>query len=306
MSMQIAGQQRKPPSRAEYAAELASNGTRVLPEPSGTFWVRYESGALMRDPFFSLVPPAPGEVRRVLWQGRAAVVTYLLHPDERHPANAWLYVCTDRAYALDKLSRSARRNIRRGVKELRIAPVASNQLLAHGVQAFCDTRRRVGLSDGTPEEFRRRFSFQARCSGHVFLGAWKDDTLAAFLSLIVVDDYVEVEGTFSMDSLLDLKPNDTLMFSLLSHYLTEGRCRIVSYGFSSIQVESNEAGLHEFKTRVGFEAKQVHRAFIVHPLLRPFVGRAMLGSLKLLLRLHPKHRLLKKAEGMLNRIVESA
>jgi hypothetical protein len=304
--MQTTGKQRKALSMAEYAAELARNGTHILPGSSGTFWVRNESGALMRVPTFSLMPPAPGEVLRVLWRGRVAVVSYLLHPNERYPANARLYVCTNRAYALDTLNSATRRNIRRGSKELRITPIASYQLLAHGVQAFCDTRRRVGLSDGTPEEFRRRFTLRVRCPGHVFLGAWKDDILAAFLSITEVDDWVEIEGCFSMDSLLGLRPNDALMFYVLSNYLTEGKCRVVSYGLSSIQVESSEAGLHAFKTKVGFEAKQVHRAFVVHPFLRPFVGQAMLGSIKLLLQLLPRDRLLKKANGMLECIVERA
>jgi hypothetical protein len=125
---------------------------------------------MMRVPRFHLAPLAPGEARQVPWRGRVATGSYLLEPDDRHPANACLYVCTDRAYALDKLPAAMRRNVRRGLKELRIARLAPDELLAHGTQAFYDTRCRVGLSDGTPEEFRQRFSWRARSR---WMTGWK-------------------------------------------------------------------------------------------------------------------------------------
>lgn len=286
-------------SMHEYASGLSRNGTRVVPGAQSTFWLGYESVAVMRVPTFDVTPPAPGEIRQILWRGRAGIVSYLLEPDERHPANAWLYVCTDRTYGLDKLAPAVRRNVRRGSKELRIEPVSSDQLFTHGVQAFCDTRRRVGLNDGTPAMFSRRIISRAKCSGHVFLGAWKDDKLAAFLSITEVEDWAEIESCFSMDCLLNLRPNDALMFKALSYYLVEKRCRLVSYGLSSLQAVSNEAGLHAFKTKVGFKARPVHRAFILHPFLRPFANRVTLWSINAMLRFKPGNRALKKAGGVL-------
>jgi len=174
-----------------------------------------------------------------------------------------------------------------------------DDLLTHGVQAFCDSRCRVGLTDGTPENFRSRFTSRAGCQGHVFLGAWKDGQLAAFLSIAEVDDWAEIEGGFSMDALLGLCPNDALYFYALSHYLTERSCRVVSLDLSSIQAESKGTGLHAFKTKVGFEARPVHRAFVMHPFLRPFANSVTLSVINTALRLIPRNRRLKKAEGLL-------
>lgn len=42
----------------------------------------------MRMPVFCLDPPKPSEIRRILWQGAAALVSYLVKPDGGHPANA--------------------------------------------------------------------------------------------------------------------------------------------------------------------------------------------------------------------------
>src|SRR5438105_3388187 len=82
-------------SLTEYAADLARSGVQVLPGAPGTFWTKYLYGSVMRKPAFHVEPPTPDEVQRVLWRGRAAVASYLVEPDARHPANAWLYLCTD-------------------------------------------------------------------------------------------------------------------------------------------------------------------------------------------------------------------
>ena len=108
-----------------------------------------------------------------------------------------------------------------------------------------------------------------------------------------------------MDALLNLRPNDALFFYALSHYMTERACRVVSYGLSSIQAESNRTGLHTFKTKVGFEARPVHRAFALHPLLRPFANRLTLWGVNTALRFMPRDRHLKKAGGVLTYILET-
>ena len=286
-------------SLAEYAAELADSGTQVFGRTSADFWVRYESWASMRIPTFATRQPSPTALRELLWR-RALVVSYLLEPDRDHPPNAWLYVCRDRGYSVEKLAPAVRRNVRRGSRELRIEPVTTDRLIANGFQAFSDTRGRVGVSDGTREVFTRRFEARGRSRGHVFLGAWHHEELVAFLSITAVEDWAEIEGCFSSNATLGLRPNDTLMAAALTDYLAARRCTLVSYGLSSIQAVSNAAGLHEFKTKVGFEAKPVHRAFVAHPLLRPLVNSVTQRGVGAMLALTPGNRLLKKCDGMLS------
>jgi hypothetical protein len=203
----------KPISIAEHVLELQKIGTRILRGAKETYWISSERGALVRIPTFHVASAAPGEVRRILWRGMAAVASYLQEPDETHPVNAWLYVCVDATYSLEKLNHTMRKNVRRGLKDLRIEPISADQFLRHGVQAYCDSRRRVGLKDGTPEEFSRRFGSRAGRPGNVILAAWKDRVLAGFLFITVVDDWAENEGPFSMDAHLYSRPNDALVLS---------------------------------------------------------------------------------------------
>src|SRR6185295_2804917 len=133
-------------------------------------------------------------------------------------------------------------------------------------------------------------------AAHVFLGAWKDDQLAGFLLINEGPDWVEIEGCYSRTTMLTSRPNDALMFHAMQHYLTQSSREVVGYGLSSIQRESNEDSLHFFKTKIGYQAVPVHRAFVVHPLLSPFVNRLSLSMLQMLLGWRPRHRLLKKDE----------
>jgi hypothetical protein len=284
---------------AEYADELARSGVPIVGLTDDDFWMGYESWALMRMPAFSAGEPDRQRLDTILRSTRAIVATYLLDPDADHPANAWLYVCRDPEYSIEKLAPAMRRNVRRGLRELRIAPAAPEDVLADGFQAFTDTRARVGVSDGTHENFIKWFTPKGRYQSHTFLGAWHGRDLVAYLSITSVEDWVEIEGCYSANAALDLRPNDTLMATALNDCLVNRRSRLVSYGLSSIQSESNAEGLHRFKTKVGFDAMPMHRAFVVHPLVRPFVNDLAYRCVHGLLTLRPANRVLKKCDGVL-------
>jgi hypothetical protein len=234
----------------------------------------------------------------VLWQSPAALASYHVRPDEHHPTNAWLYVCNDPQYRLEKLSPAARRNVRRGLQEFRIERITADQLRSHGVQAVRDTRRRHGIENRTKVDFPQ-LAFRANCPGQRFLGAWKDDQLAAYLSILEVEDWVEIRTCVSADKFLHLRPNDALLFFALSHYLVEKACGTVTFGSSSIQSDSHRAGLHAFKTKIGFEVHPVHRAFVFHPLARPVANRLTLSGVNAALRFLPGNLRLKKVRGVL-------
>ena len=290
-------------SLAEYAEALAITGTHTLSGSGASFWASSERGAIVRLPTFHLAPPAPGEVRRILWHKRAAVVSYIVDPDEHHPANAWLYVCRDPSYSFDKLSKPAQRCIRRAQRSLRFSPIELPTLLDQGYSAYQDTVTRVGLAVDTSEQFKRGFESFHRNPAHRFVGAWKDDILVAFMMLIMVDDWMEIPGSFSTDAHLDLRPNDGLMNYVLDHFLVQRSIRIVCYGLSSVQEDADKIGLHAFKKKVGFEALPVHRAFVLHPLLRPFANRLVLWGARRALRFYPEGRLLRKAGGVLTSVL---
>lgn len=288
-----------------YAKRLSEGGRRVVEGSRTSLWVRYESMAMMRVPTFIVEPPPPAELARVHWQGPSLVAAYLLEPGPARPSNARLYVCRDKEYRVERLPVSARRDARRAARSLRIDFADWQTVLEEGLGPFIQTRRRVGLSDGTRQEFLKRMTRFAENPAHRAAGAWKNGVLVAFMTLVVVDDWVEIEGAFSTDADRGLCPNDGLASFVLRHYLAEGCATTVSYGLSSIQDGAQGAGLHAYKTKIGFEAMPVHRAFALHPWVKPWVSPVTVRGLQLMERMLPRNRMMKKATGMLTLIGES-
>jgi hypothetical protein len=267
-------------------------------------WARYDSAAMIRLPMFHFSPVSGREIRQVLWQGPSTLVSYLMAPNEDYPVNAWLYVCRDQSYSLDRLSKEARRDARRAERRLRIEPIEWRTLLDHGLAAYSDTFARTGFVDGTSKQFRQHIQNFSRNPAHYALGAWKDDTLVAFMTLVVVDDWVEIVGSYSRTADRETCPNNGLAHQVLSYFLAERGFRTVSYGINSIEEGSHTTGLHFYKTKVGFEAHPVHRVFFLHPFLRPMANRVTLWAVNMALRLKRGNRRLNKAHAILALCVE--
>jgi hypothetical protein len=228
------------------------------------------------------------------------VLSYVLDVGPDHPANAYLYACVDREFELKRLASSMQRAVRKGNRELALGPISLEQVFAYGEKAFCDMHRRNGIWGADAQQFHRQFRERPVSEGHVYFGAWKGNDLAAFFSVVEVEDWCEIDCSYSRDEYLPQHSNDALMYHVLYHYMRERGFRIVSFGFSSVERTGREAGLHRFKTKVGFSAIPVHRRFAVHPLLSPLVNRATLAAVNLSLRALPRNRVLKKASGLLH------
>jgi hypothetical protein len=288
----------------QYVRELQRAGQHALAGRGASCWRQQEVGSLMRIPTFDLSVPDSGEIRNLFLNSRTAVVSYLAEPDLRHQPNAFLYVCRDHSYSLEKLHETVRRHIRRANKTLHFSWVDKLTLQDQGFPAFRDSKLRNGLSHCTPESFRIHFCQWLDNPAHRILGAWKDDTLIAFFKVTTVEDWVEI-GAYSANEGLEFRPNNGLFDYALTYFLVEQKFSVVTYGLSSIQEQSNADSLHQFKIKIGFEAVPVHRRFILHPLLRPFANRLSLAVGHGLLKVSPGNRVLRKGVGVLARLVNA-
>jgi hypothetical protein len=280
----------------EYFDQLKSAGLKAVAGSQNTLWRSHEGFSMLRQPSCALHVPSREEIRSVFRRSRAAMLTFAVNPSEAWGANGQLYLCTDPGYSLEKLKKNARYDVRLGLSEFDIRFLEQSEILKLGKQAYCDTLVRTGLS----VEHRRSFesAFSGPRQDTKYLGAMKGNRLAAFLLVTEVEDWVSIGG-YSAGEFLPLCPNNALVFYAARHYLAERKFRVVDYGLSSIQAVSSAEGLHKFKTKMGFDSIPVHRAFVVNPLLRPFVNRFSWTLVNRMLKLSPNHPVLKKAEGAL-------
>ncbi len=263
----------------EYLAALDREGVAVTRGSRRTFWQCAELSTIERHPSFCVDVPTASEIRRIFWKKWPAVVTYILAPDDSHPPNAWLYVCEDKSYELEKLGTQARRNVRRALRRFRFEPLALEVLREKGEPVYCETRTRIGLSDGTSRNFQSLCDSVGKNPAYRILGAWAGEDMAAFLLAHCIEDWLDF-SVYAANEHLNSCPNEGLIYHLMQQFLTQGNGRVVSYGLSSIQEADNVLTLDYFKKKVGFEARPVHRVFLFHPLLRPWSTRSATGCCK--------------------------
>lgn len=284
-------------SMKEYYSEVRGSGIDAVKGDNNYLWIKYEGLSAIRFPEFNTSKPTKEEISRVFKELKCLLLNYTLLPENKY-ANSKLYNCTNNDYELQQLSKNARRDIRIAQRNLQFGFASWQEILDCGLKAFADTRMRVGLSDGNEKSFRRRFTQFRKNQAHKVVAAWLDKEIIAFMSLIVMQDFVVIQGSFSTNDHKKFCPNNGLVDFVNNYFLKVKGFSTVCYGLSSVQENTGEEGLHLYKVRVGFEAIPIQRVFILHPLIAPFKGiiRLLFRWLKYLL---PENRPIKKASGIL-------
>ncbi|MCH7963564.1 MAG: hypothetical protein IH852_06455 [Bacteroidetes bacterium] len=284
-------------SMKEYSSNVRESGIDAVEGDNDYLWIKFEGLSAIRFPEFNTSKPTKEEIRRVFRELKCLLLNYTLLPENNY-ANSTLYNCIDNDYGLQHLSKNARRDIRIAQRNLQFGFAHWNEILDCGLKAFADTRKRVGLSDCSEKSFRSRFTRFRKNPAHRAVAAWLDKEIIAFMSLIVLEDFVVIQGSFSTDDQKKICPNNGLVDFVNNYFLKVNGFSIVCYGLSSVQENTGKEGLHSYKVRVGFEAIPVQRVFVLHPLIVPFkeIIRLLLRLLKYLL---PENRAIKKASGIL-------
>ncbi len=281
----------------DYYHSLKNSGFRVSKGDGDYLWIKHETLSAIRFPEFNTSIPTKIEIRRVFKELKCLIISYIINTENLDESNSILYDCSDNNYDSKNLSKNVIRDINIGKNYLTCGFVEWNEIFQLGLQSFADTRRRVGLSDGNAKNFQIRFKGFALNSSHRAVAAKLNGEIVAFMSLIIIEDFVIIQGSFSTDEHKKLCPNNLLIDFVLNYFLKENGYNNVCYGLSSIQQNSGNTGLHKYKLRVGFEANHVKRMFFLHPLILPF--KKVIGyTINFLLTISPANRQLRKAHGI--------
>ena len=76
------------------------------------------------------------------------------------------------------------------LRRFRFEDLDAKSLREKGEHIYCETRTRVGLSDGTPRAFQRVCDSVVENPACRILGAWAGEDLAAFMVAVCVEDWI--------------------------------------------------------------------------------------------------------------------
>lgn len=287
----------------DYYISLKNSGFQVSIGDGEYLWVKHERLSAIRFPEFNTSIPTEIEIKRVFRELKCLIISYIIKIENLDESNSILYECTDTNYNSKNLSKNVIRDIHIGQNYLTYGFVEWKEILGQGLKAFADTRRRVRLSDGNLKNFTIRFNEFSLNPAHKAVAAKLNGQIVAFMSLIIVDDFVIIQGSFSTDENKKLCPNNVLIDYVLNYFLNEQGFNNVCYGLSSIQDNAGNTGLHNYKIRVGFKENRVRRKFLLRSSIMPYKKGIGL-IIRFLLTIFPTNRQLRKAAGIFSFLSE--
>ncbi|OHB55234.1 MAG: hypothetical protein A2Y07_11075 [Planctomycetes bacterium GWF2_50_10] len=231
------------------------------------------------------------------------VLSYLAAPDDTNPANCFHYICKDKNYNMDDLNANSRRDIRRGFRSFNIRLCSWDELLQKGYPAHADTAARHGYSKPSMNELPQMAQQQRSFPFFEIWGAWDGDMLVAWLQVVKVDNWAMINIVRSCTASLRMCPNNALLYAATNHLLCNEKRAYVTYGLSSSQIDVNQASMHAYKLKMGYEAIAMRRVFMPRSSIKLLVTSKLLAlTLTRIARTFPNFAILKKAAGMCQQI----
>lgn len=247
---------------AEAVAEIYSrHGYQVVRSESCWWFNEYrQKYVYFSSPLHWKVSPMEQEVREIFRQIPSAVALRFISPSSGQGKPSCIWNCR-KPYSLVALEKKARNETRRGLEQCEVHPISFSKLIELGWNAHSDTFNRHG-------EQTKSLGFDVSLDSipaYKAWGAFVGNELAAYLVVLLVDNFAHIIIERSVTSLLNHRPNNALVFRAVSELLSSGDIDVVSYGWDSLVYNS---GLEQFKLGMGFIKEPVNQQIIVNPKFR--------------------------------------
>jgi Acetyltransferase (GNAT) domain len=277
-------------SAETMAGFLERLGHRIVQTPSA-YWYDYRR-FFLNFPHDRLIDPVADELAALF--RRFPIGVRYFAPPLGAGAASYALVCRGRDYDLNRLSANTRSKIRRGLSRGKVERVEARYVRAAGRAVNEDTLRRIHLRD--PYPWDAYWEAVERSEGVEVWAAFVDGELAAYLVAILADDSCEIPVARSSAPMLRFYPNNALLFTVVRDMLARPAIDRVFFGVESVE---GATGVDEFKLGMGFVKVPICQRVVLHPLLRPVLGNALVaGVIGALARRRPQNELWRKLKGV--------
>lgn len=246
----------------QFARHMELRGRRIV-EHGGVLWQSVGKRMFISIPCQLRLEWGRGEVDKFL---RAAFALGTRFPSATRAGLAGgLYVYRGRSYDFFNMHRNFRQKVRHGLERCEVRPIEHDVLAREGLALNFDTMQRQGRFD---EEFgdRRRFEkivdavFAVPAMGAI--GAFVDGRLAAYDITCREDGWLHIVHKMSRLADLEHCPNHVLDYTVTREALADPPVEAVTMGWQSL---TSMDGLHDYKTRLGYEFEQHNCVIQLHP-----------------------------------------
>jgi hypothetical protein len=280
---------------------LKRQGHRVVRTES-SYWYQKGPRVFQAFPYHWLIQPSEQELNQLFRSHGAISLRY--STSLAAPVGCMSYHVTfDKpTYGFDDLGKSARKNVRRGLKNCSVEPISFDRLAEEGWALQQDTLSRQERSDDISQQsWKNLCNAASDLPGFNAWGALVSNELAASVITFQLDGCCYMLYQQCKRDFLTAHVNNALSFSVTEANVGSNGVRSVFYSLHSLDAAPT---MDEFKLRMGYTAKPVRQRVIFHPWCAPLVNRMSHAVLKKLMALRGGDQILAKGEGMVRFYLE--
>ena len=260
------------PAAGSILAEFYERRGFPVYRTSGVFWTPFskDSRFLMTIPEQVSVDQPDDQLARLLSKKNLVAARYPTM--ERRGADSGFYVWRKKELSLSDLDRKLRNTVRRAQEQCRLRPLEASELLTQGLTLNLDTmgrQERANPEFGVEANWKRFVAAVYSTPGMSVTGAFVNDELAAYSIECRADNWWYGLYQNSRTSLLKSFANQALDFySLERASLDPDTLGVLN---SPVPLSPNP-GLHDYKSKFGYEVSPYRLVIQLHPLLDPLVN----------------------------------
>lgn len=286
-----------------FAEWFRRQGHNVIRTES-SYWVDFGPRTYQAFPYHWLITPPECELRSFLKQHKLIGLRYSTPLTTPIGHISYHAVYEEGTYKIENLSKWARKNIRRGLRNCEVQPITFDRLADEGWQLQVDTLDRQAHAhqvETVKAAWERRCRVAQDLPGFEAWGAIVDGKLAASVITFMMDDCVYMLYQQCHRDFLKKHVNNALGYFVTETMMKRPEVKSILYGLHSLDAPPS---VDEFKFRMGYSAKPVRQRVVFHPWLVPFFNPASHYILKTMANRRPENLTLAKTEGMVHFYLE--
>jgi hypothetical protein len=260
-------------SHEGLARFFSLRGRRIF-EACGALWYSVPGRFLMSLPYQRFLDPDPGELLGLIRRVGAFGV--------RFPSSSWvgleggLYVHRNVGpYELSSLHVKHRPRVRHALQRFEVRQANAEELLSQGHELNLSTMARQGRYDpefGDLQKWRRLVQAASECQEVEFPAVFSGKRLVAYMVTCREQHWLHILHQMSRHEDLPDFPNHLLTYSVTQRGLADSSLESICYGYTPLFAAD---GLHEYKTRFGYEMLQHYSIIQLHPTLDGLLNRTI-------------------------------
>jgi hypothetical protein len=281
---------------AEIFAEWIRCQGHKLVATSSSYWADFGPRVFQAFPYHWIIEPSENELTELLKEYKVLGLRYSTKLSALYGAASYHAIYKAESYDYENLSKWARKNIRRGLRQCSIERIPFDRLADEGFALQIDTLARQGRKlDLEKKAWQMRCLSAKDLPGFDAWGAIVDGKLAASVITFQMDDWGYMLYQQCHRDYLAKHVNNALSFVVTKTIIERPAIKSILYGLHSLDAPPS---VDEFKFRMGYFAKPVRQRVVFNPVFRSLVNPASHSLLRTARKLIPGNTTLSKAEGM--------